>query len=184
MRRRFKTITACALALTMAVNSPMADLSKGFGDGIVARVEAATDSKEEATSDDTATSTDGAVSKEGKSKGKKLYISELKIGNAFKNSEEGPTKDEVVASLEKEGFTVLKDASGNYADLNDGAGDADMIKRGPKEKIILLGYKTTEDPTDAITDLAMMNMNGGYSVQDYEAMMKQRMESQIKPFIK
>ena len=36
---------------------------------------------------------------------------------------------------------------------------------------------------DAITDLAVMNMAGGYSYEDYEKLMQTHMDTQIKPFV-
>jgi hypothetical protein len=105
-----------------------------------------------------------------------LYISEVKVGM-------GETADEAKKELEKEGYTILKDSSGNNADLNDGAGTSSMFKEGANDKIVYLGYKTTEDPNDAITDLAVMNMEGGYSIDDYNKLMDEQMESQIKPFV-
>ena len=105
-----------------------------------------------------------------------LYISEVKIGM-------GETSNEAKKELEAEGYTILKDGSGNNADLNEGAGSKSALKKGANDKIVYLGYKTTDDPSQAITDLAVMNMDGGYSFEDYNVLMDQQMESQIKPFV-
>ncbi|MBP5781613.1 MAG: hypothetical protein J6X34_10340, partial [Clostridia bacterium] len=51
------------------------------------------------------------------------------------------------------------------------------------EKAVYLGYKTTKNRSEAITDLALMNMKGGYSVQEYEVLMEKQLKSQILPFI-
>ena len=107
---------------------------------------------------------------------KKTYISEVKVGM-------GETSDEAAKELLAEGFTILTDDSGKYADLNKDAGSKSILKEGPNQKIVYLGYKTTENARDAITDLAVMNMNGGYSFQDYEKLMDNHMETQIKPFV-
>ena len=104
------------------------------------------------------------------------YISEFKVGM-------GETADEAKKELENEGYTILKDDDGNYADLNDGAGSKSAFKEGANDKIVYLGYKTTSDPNDAVTDLAVMNMNGGYDVNDYKLLMNKCMNSQIKPFV-
>ena len=104
------------------------------------------------------------------------YISEFKVGM-------GETEDEAKKELENEGYTILKDDDGNYADLNDGAGSKSAFKEGANDKIVYLGYKTTSDPNDAVTDLAVMNMNGGYDVNDYKLLMNKCMNSQIKPFV-
>lgn len=37
-----------------------------------------------------------------------------------------------------------------------------------------VGYKTTTDPTKAITDIKLMNMNGKYSYSDYEVILKKQ----------
>ena len=105
-----------------------------------------------------------------------LYISEVKVGM-------GETSEEAAKELLAEGFTILKGDDGQYADLNFEAGTNSGMKKGPTDKIVYIGYKTTNDPRQAITDLAVMNMNGGYSVQDYEILMANHLEGEIKPFI-
>ena len=96
------------------------------------------------------------------------YISEVKvyIGSCDK--------------AESEGFTILCDKDNNPVDLNQNAGGG-MGSKG--EKAVYLGYKTTSDKKDAVTDLALMNMKGGYSVKEYEALMEQQLKAQILPFI-
>ena len=106
----------------------------------------------------------------------KKYLSEVKVGM-------GETSDQASKELLAEGYTILKDDNGNYADLNEDAGSKSSLKEGPNQKIVYLGYKTTSDASDAITDLAVMNMNGGYSYDDYEKLMQTHMETQIKPFV-
>ncbi len=82
-------------------------------------------------------------------------------------------------AAESEGYTLLKNGD-NPVDLNQKAGGG-LGSKG--EKAVYLGYKTTKDRSEAITDLALMNMKGGYSVQEYEALMETQMKSQILPFI-
>ncbi len=106
----------------------------------------------------------------------KKYISEVKVGM-------GVTSDQASKELLDEGYTILKDDSGNYADLNKDAGAASPLKEGPNQKIVYLGYKTTAKASDAITDLAVMSMNGGYSFEEYEKVMNDHMDTQIKPFV-
>ena len=106
----------------------------------------------------------------------KKYISEVKVGM-------GETSEEASKELLEEGYTILADDKGNYADLNEDAGTGNALKEGPNQKIVYLGYKTTDDASDAITDLAVMNMNGGFSYQEYENLMKTQMDTQIKPFV-
>ena len=104
------------------------------------------------------------------------YISEVKIGM-------GETSEQASKELLAEGYTILKDDGGEYADLNKDAGSKSTLKEGPRQKIVYLGYKTTADASDAITDLAVMNMRGGYSFEDYEKLVNEHMDTQIKPFV-
>ena len=104
------------------------------------------------------------------------YISEVKVGM-------GVTSDQASKELLDEGYTILKDDNGNYADLNKDAGAASPLKEGPNQKIVYLGYKTTSEAGNAITDLAVMNMDGGYSFEDYEKLMQTHLDTQIKPFV-
>ncbi|MBQ9557205.1 MAG: hypothetical protein IJU94_01210, partial [Clostridia bacterium] len=83
------------------------------------------------------------------------------------------------SAAEAEGYTLLKDGN-NPVDLNQNAGGG-LGSKG--EKAVYLGYKTTTDRNEAITDLALMNMKGGYSVKDYELLMEKQLKSQILPFI-
>ena len=87
------------------------------------------------------------------------------------------TPDEAAKSLTDKGYTVLE-RDGKPADLNQGAGSA--LK---EDAAVVLGYKTTGDRAKAITDLAVMNMNGGYSVMDYQALMDRYRDAQVRPFI-
>ena len=93
------------------------------------------------------------------------YISEIKVGV-------GKDAKEAKASLS--GYTILD------CDLNQKAGGGAFSKG---EKAVYIGYKTTKDERDAITDLALMNMKGGYSPEDYEILMDKQMKEQIVPFV-
>ena len=97
------------------------------------------------------------------------YISEVKIY-------EGSYKD-----AEAEGFKILCGDDGKPVDLNQGSGSTDIGAKGNKK--VYLGYKTTTDKDEAISDLALMNMKGGYSVEEYEALMEAQMKEQIIPFV-
>ena len=94
-----------------------------------------------------------------------LYISELRLGYG-KNAEE--------AAKSLAGYEILKNG-GKYADLNEGSG---------KSTVVLMGYKTTTKREEAITDIAAMNMRGGYSFSEYEKLLEQYRDSQILPFIR
>lgn len=95
------------------------------------------------------------------------YISEIKVGM-------GKTEAEAKEALEKEGYTVLD------CNLNQGA-EGGLGSKGKKATYI--GYKTTNDRKEAITDLAVMNMNGGYCTKDYDKLMQDYMDSEIIPFV-
>ena len=74
-----------------------------------------------------------------------LYIKSVKLVRA-------KTAEEAGALLKEEGYTLL---DGN---LNAGTG-ADGI---------WMGYETTTDPTEAIYDMKLMNMKGGYTLTSME----------------
>ena len=95
------------------------------------------------------------------------YISDIKIAMGD-NAEE-----------DLKGYTILKDGD-NAVDLNQKAGGGNGSKG---EKRVLLGYKTTKERSEAVTDLALMNMKGGYSVAEYEVLMETQMKTQIVPFV-
>ena len=96
---------------------------------------------------------------------KPIYVSDVMVGM-------GETAVEAMKALNDAGYTVLD------RNINEGAGS--MLKT---EKFVYIGYKTTDDKSDAITDLAVMNMNGGYSFSDYAVLMDKYRDSQIRPFI-
>ena len=93
-----------------------------------------------------------------------LYIKEIMLGY-------GKNADEAAKSLV--GYEILKNGE-NYANLNEGSG---------KNTVVLLGYKTTANRDEAITDIAAMNMKGGYSFAEYEKLLEQYRDSQILPFV-
>ncbi len=95
---------------------------------------------------------------------KKTYIKDMVISY-------GKTADEAKKWLTDNGYTVL-----NY-DLNEGADDMFSTKRA-----VYIGYTTTEDPEEAITDMRLMNMKGGYSVQDYQMLLDEQ-KADIRAFI-
>ena len=66
------------------------------------------------------------------------YISEVKIAMGDK------------AEKDLEGYTILKDEKGKAVDLNQDAGGS-WGSQGDKK--VILGYKTTKDRDDAVTDL-------------------------------
>ena len=72
------------------------------------------------------------------------YLSDLKLAEA-------DTADEAKMLLTNAGYTVLD------KNLNPGGG-----------KAVYLGYKQSTNVEEAITDVRVMNMNGGFNITDYE----------------
>ena len=79
------------------------------------------------------------------------YVKEIRISY-------GKTADEAKGWLTNNGYTVVDQ------DLNEGTG----------RDYVYLGYKTTSNVKEAITDISIMDMKGGYSFGAYEAMLKER----------
>ena len=98
------------------------------------------------------------------------YISEIRIGMG---------KDEATAAAALAGYSILSE-NGNNVDLNQSAGGGWGSKG---EKVVYLGYKTTDDISEAVTDLALMNMKGGYSVEDYDILFEQYVSEQVTPLL-
>ena len=83
----------------------------------------------------------------------------------------GSTEDEAKNWLTENGYQVLDH------NLNEGADDLISSKRA-----VYLGYTTTEDPEEAVTDMKLMNMKGGYSVQDYQMLLEEQ-KTNIRSFL-
>ena len=95
------------------------------------------------------------------------YISEVKV---FMAKEEKDAK----SALQNEGYNLLD------CNLNQDA-EGGLGSKG--KKATYLGYKTTSNPKEAFTDLAVMNMKGGYSTEDYDSLMDQYLNSEILPMV-
>ena len=93
-----------------------------------------------------------AVAAEGK------YVSEVYVAY-------GKDAAQAKKTLQDKGFTPVE---GN---LNDGG-----------ETYAMMGYKTTDNIRDSITDLAVMNMRGSYSVEQYKQLLKSQ-KTQIAEFL-
>ncbi len=83
----------------------------------------------------------------------------------------GSTADEAKNYLTDNGYEVVDN------NLNEGADDLLSSKRA-----VYLGYKTTNKADEAITDMKLMNMNGGYSVQDYQMLLESQ-KANLKIFL-
>ena len=80
-----------------------------------------------------------------------IYIKEIRISTAS-------TEAEAKNFLIDNGYTVVN------TDLNQKTG----------KDCVFIGYKTTADPDEAITDISLMQMDGGYSFAEYEALLEQK----------
>ena len=77
-----------------------------------------------------------------------LYLKELKIYET-----DSAASARVACQLD--GYTFLD------VDLNYGT---------DTEKYVYLGYKTTENRSEAVTKISLLEMNGGYQIKDYAVM--------------
>ena len=81
------------------------------------------------------------------------YLSDLKMAEAA-------TADEAKNMLTEAGFTVLD------KNLNPGG-----------DKVVYLGYKKSTNVDDAITDVKVMNMDGGFNISDYDTVFEEAMDT-------
>ena len=87
------------------------------------------------------------------------FLSELQMAQAS-------TADEAKKMLTDAGYKVID------KNFNNGGGDA-----------VYIGYKTSTNVEDAITDISVMNMYGGYSITDYDVILQDSL-SEYKEMIK
>lgn len=102
--------------------------------------------------------------------------------SAAEDSKEKYLKDVFIAYGEKkeDAEKWLRDNGWEpVADLNEGK---TSNATGFKNAVAVLGIKRTSNPNEAITDMAVMNMKGGYSFDDYESIVKQK-KTDIDEFI-
>ncbi|MEE0872642.1 MAG: hypothetical protein UIH27_04110 [Ruminococcus sp.] len=93
------------------------------------------------------------------------YVSEVYI--AYGKDEEAAEK-----VLRDKGFTPIKKRYDNQVNNINTKGETAAV----------LGYKTTNDIRDSITDLAVMNMRGDYNVEDYNTLLKSQ-KTEIAEFL-
>ena len=85
-----------------------------------------------------------------------VYLGDLRLVYADSYRE----AQQILADSEFKDYQLLNE------NLNEGTGEIGTW----------LAYKTTTDIEDAITDLAVMQMNGGYEEGNYQQMIQQSME--------
>ena len=99
------------------------------------------------------------------------YLSEVVISY-------GKNDDEAKNWLTSNGYKVVNQ---NLNEGGEGGSDAlSWMGLSSEKRSVFLGYKTTTDSAEAITDMKIMNMNGGYDYQAYEKVldeMKQEKEN-------
>ena len=82
-----------------------------------------------------------------------VYVKEIRIST--------DANDEAAKQwLTENGYTVL---------------DVNLNQKTGKDSVYI-GYLTTTNPDEAITDISLMQMDGGYSFSEYEAMVEKRRE--------
>ena len=84
------------------------------------------------------------------------YLSDIKMAEAA-------TADEAKKLLTDEGYEILD------KNLNPGGG-----------KVVYLGYKKSTNVDDAITDVRVMNMNGGFNISDYDSIVEEALQTYKK----
>ena len=102
------------------------------------------------------------------------YISDIRLW-------EGYSEESALYGYGIENYTILKYENGKVVNLNEKAGSDEEKAKG--QIFVALGYKTTKNKDEAITDIALMNMKGGFSVHDYDMLMETNFKEQILPFI-
>ena len=83
----------------------------------------------------------------------------------------GDTADGAKSWLKDNGYKIID------SNLNEGADDIISTKRA-----VYLGYKTTLNADEAITDMRLMNMQGNYSFEDYQMLLDEQ-KANIRVFI-
>ncbi|MBR4256871.1 MAG: hypothetical protein IKQ18_06865 [Clostridia bacterium] len=83
----------------------------------------------------------------------------------------GDSYDDAVKWLKNNGWN-------NYAQADLNKNSSSVFD---KDRAVVLGYKTTYNVNEAITDLALMNMEGGYSYTSYDSLMSKKRD-EIKLF--
>ena len=112
-----------------------------------------------------------------------LYQSEESVSRAATVKSDATYIAETKLFIKKEG--TIEDArawcqsQGNGWEVVDGDLNAGTSSAMTKEQGVFLCYRTTDDPDQAITDLAVMNERGNYSEGEYERLLKDQRDQYI-----
>jgi hypothetical protein len=101
-----------------------------------------------------------ALAAPSRNKGNVKYLSEVALIEAVSDEE-----------AQKALTELKKEENGGFTDMIT----LDLNKGGQKK--VYLAFKTSTNVDDAITDLAIMNMNGNFSMGNYEQILSENMES-------
>ena len=89
----------------------------------------------------------------------------------------GKSEDKAAKWLTEHGWEPVK---GNVNAGKSSFWDDNMIQ--DQDVAAVMGIKRTDDKNDAITDMAVMNMTGGYSIPEYEKLLEEK-KTEINEFI-
>ena len=101
-----------------------------------------------------------ALAAPSRNKGNVKYLSEVALIEAVSDEE-----------AQKALTELKKEENGGFTDMIT----LDLNKGGQKK--VYLAFKTSTNVDDAITDLAIMNMNGNFSMGNYEQILSENMEN-------
>ena len=101
-----------------------------------------------------------ALAAPSRNKGNVKYLSEVSLIEAVSDEE----AQKILTELKKE-------ENGGFTDMIT----LDLNKGGQKK--VYLAFKTSTNVDDAITDLAIMNMNGNFTMGNYEQILSENMAS-------
>lgn len=97
--------------------------------------------------------------------GKDPYVGEVFIAY-------GDTEDEAKQWLRDNGWEPVN------GDFNAG-----KTSNANKDVAAVMGIKRTSDPNNAVTDMAVMQMSGGYAFDDYEKLVKEKNRRLTSSFV-
>ena len=162
MRAILKRIIAIALAAILFSELPMGEYSpKAMADTVTESKDASAteDVASEPANDEEQPDAGAGVSGSAVSRDYS-YVSDVRLFQV-----NGNNKFEIMAQAESEGWTIAKEGE-NPVNLDEYTGRDDII----------IGYKTSKNAEDAITDIKMLEMGHGYEWFDYQRVAENQMD--------